>query len=667
MFRILQFQYVLSTLFFLYGLSAMAQSTSSYSVSWTDGSSETLAEKYIEQDEFEQETHIIYDYKVRFVYEWDEVKLKPKVEEEGEVTVLSLMDYTSYYGGLFQDDNAEVEYVYGVRKGGFTYSLPVYKRSYESASIFHQDGEYVGFRLPYEYSTFGEVMKYKYQVTHKDLKYLTREYLQKSEFIKTGTVEIWIPDWVDADVMDFNFSGFGIKRTSEDEMVWEEAYEKEDREGESYKVIKFEFEDMPARVVESGSPGTTYYVPHIVFINKSYTNNDEKQELFKDMDGLYSWCKSLVDNLIDEPNDEIKQIADDLVEPGDSDEEKLRKVFYWVQSNIRYIAFEDGIAGFQPEDAEKVCSYRYGDCKGMANLAKMMLKYLGMDARLSWIGTRHIAYNNEIPTLSAANHMICTVFLNGKKYFIDPTEEYVSLGDYAHRIQGRKVMIESGDSFIFETVPEFDAYHNRKVISKQMRIEDGVIYGSAKEIHHGESKTSLQAGYSRIRNQAKMDALANYINNDKGNLTITELKTSDLENRDIPVDLSYNFNLRNKVVQTEDKLFLRLDFDREFGRFKFDDDRKTAYEFDEKYYKESDYTLTIPEGYTVKHIPANVSVEEDGYRFEINFEQTGRTVTLKKTLEISDTMIDLNEMEQWNMNIDKISKAYYDYLILSRQ
>lgn len=646
--------------------TALAQYSGTYNTSWVEGSSETIAKKYVEKKESEKETHLIYDYKVRFVYEWDEDAMTPKVEEEGEITVLSLMDYSGYYGGLFQDDNAEVGYVYGVREGGSTYSLPVYKRSYESSSIFHQDGEYVGFRMPYEYSTFGEVMKYKYQVTHKDLKYLTKSYLQKSEFIKTATVEVWIPEWVETEVLNYNFSGFGIKRTLSEKETWKESYEKGDRDGEVYTVIKFEYEDIPARVVESSSPGTTYYVPHIVFLNKAYQRNGEKEELFRDMDGLYRWCKSLVDNLIDEPSDEIKAIVDGLIDPADTDKDKVRKVFYWVQSNIRYIAFEDGIAGFQPEDAEKVCAYRYGDCKGMANLSKMMLKYLGLDARLTWIGTRHIAYDNQIPTLSAANHMICTVFLDGKKYFIDPTEEYVSVGDYAHRIQGRQVMIEDGESYIRERIPEFDAYHNRTLVSKKMTIENDVIYGKAEEQHFGEGKISLQAGYSRIKNQGKDDALVDYINNDKGNLTIKEVETSDLENRDIPVDLSYEFELKNKVVDLGNQLFLQLDFDKELGMYFLEDDRKTAYEFDSKYYMEAEYLLTIPEGYSVEYLPKDVLVNQDGYEFKISFEEKDGTVSLKKILKISDTLIELNEMEVWNESIEQIYHAYDDYLILTK-
>ena len=66
-------------------------------------------------------------------------------------------------------------------------------------------------------------------------------------------------------------------------------------------------------------------------------------------------------------------------------------MFYWVQDNIRYIAFENGIMGFKPDAAQNVLNKKYGDCKGKANLLKEMLKLAGYDARLTWIGTSDLA------------------------------------------------------------------------------------------------------------------------------------------------------------------------------------------------------------------------------------------------------------------------------------
>ena len=71
-----------------------------------------------------------------------------------------------------------------------------------------------------------------------------------------------------------------------------------------------------------------------------------------------------------------------------------------------------------------------------------MLTIAGFDARLTWIGTSDLPYAYSLPSLVVDNHMICTVILNGKKYFLDGMEEYIALSDYAQRIQGKQVLIE---------------------------------------------------------------------------------------------------------------------------------------------------------------------------------------------------------------------------------
>ena len=141
---------------------------------------------------------------------------------------------------------------------------------------------------------------------------------------------------------------------------------------------------------ERSAPGPTYYVPHILVLSKSAEVKGNNHVYFKTVKEQYDWYKSLVDQT---GNDEkmIKEKTEELVSGLKTDEEKVKKIFQWVQDNIRYIAFENGIAGFRPEKAQEVLRKKYGDCKGMANLLMVMLHSINLDARRCWIGTKHIA------------------------------------------------------------------------------------------------------------------------------------------------------------------------------------------------------------------------------------------------------------------------------------
>jgi len=120
------------------------------------------------------------------------------------------------------------------------------------------------------------------------------------------------------------------------------------------------------------------------------------------------------------------------------------------KDNIKYIAFEDGIAGFKPEDAHTVLYNRYGDCKGMSNLLKEMLEIAGFDARLTWVGTRRIPYDYSIPSLAVDNHMVCSVMLADTSLVLDATEPFQHIDYVGERLQGRQVLIEDGSSYIIK-------------------------------------------------------------------------------------------------------------------------------------------------------------------------------------------------------------------------
>ena len=203
---------------------------------------------------------------------------------------------------------------------------------------------------------------------------------------------------------------------------------------------------------EYSAPGPGYFVPHILVLCKSAQPKDEKYDYFNTVKDQYAWYKNLVLQI---GNDEkiVKEKTEEIIKGLTTDEEKVKVIFQWVQDNIRYIAFENGIAGFKPEKAQEVLRKKYGDCKGMANLLTEMLRSIKLDARRCWIGTKHIAYDYSTPSLSVDNHMICAWMNKGKPVFLDATEKYIGFGEIAERIQGRQTLIENGNQYLLEKVP----------------------------------------------------------------------------------------------------------------------------------------------------------------------------------------------------------------------
>ena len=79
-----------------------------------------------------------------------------------------------------------------------------------------------------------------------------------------------------------------------------------------------------------------------------------------------NWYRNLTSGRLDASPD-IKQRVAALTASGTL-LAKMMAIAQFVQHDIRYVAIELGIGGFQPHPATDVFSHRYGDCKDKATL-----------------------------------------------------------------------------------------------------------------------------------------------------------------------------------------------------------------------------------------------------------------------------------------------------------
>ena len=134
---------------------------------------------------------------------------------------------------------------------------------------------------------------------------------------------------------------------------------------------------------------------------------------------------------------------------------QAKALYNWVRNSIKYIAVEDGLGGFIPDNPSAVARKRFGDCKGMSCLLATMMRHAGLDAHECWIGTRDIPYTyTENYTPFVDNHMITAYKHNNTWYFLDATDEFIPFGYPSAFIQGKEALIGiDKENYVLETVP----------------------------------------------------------------------------------------------------------------------------------------------------------------------------------------------------------------------
>lgn len=550
----------------------------------------------------------------------------------------------------FYDSESEIEEFSLKYRNNKNTEFAVKDEFHKSDDLFFND-----YRVKYmevDFPVQGYTYTYDMSKKYNDVKYFTSLYFNDEYPVIKKQYVITVPDWLQLEIKEFNFNGYQIKKDV-----------KPNPSGKA-TVYTYTVENIDASLKEESTPGPSYMYPHLLIIAKSFKKDGKEITLFNSTADLYKWYKSLIDKIDENPlllKDKVKE----LTANAKSDEEKIKNIYYWVQDNIRYIAFEDGLAGFKPDASQNVFNKRYGDCKGMANLMRQMLKQAGFDARLTWIGTKHIAYDYTIPSLGVDNHMICTLFKDGKKYFLDGTEKYNSFGEYAERIQGKEVMIEDGDKYIIDKVPVANAASNKEIFNCTFKIDNEELTGTVQNSYLGESRASFLYSYNNIKNDKKENAIQNYLSKGNKNYLVTNIVTSDLSNRDKMLTLEYNTRVKNKVSSFDDEMYIDLDYFEEMGNMEFKD-RKSDYEFRYKTDYESNITLELPQGYKLTKLPEPFAVATDGYTLNVSYEQKGNAILYKKHFIIKNGCVKAAQLSNWNASIKSLKKIYNEQITLTR-
>ena len=549
------------------------------------------------------------------------------------------------------NNESSIEKIKVKNRGDRDVAVGVSDEFYKSNDLFYNDVKLKYFNLTFPIQ--GYSYSYEVQKTYKDIKYFTSMYFNDECPNILKEIVITVPNWLDIELREFNFAGNNIVKTIVNDPK------------EEVTIYTYKMENVPAISKEGAIPGRSYIYPHILMLAKSFKVKDKTFPLFSSTADLYKWYKSLVD-LMKDDTAVMKEKVAELTAKAKTDEEKIKNIFYWVQDNIRYIAFEDGIAGFKPDESNNVFTKRYGDCKGMGNLTKQMLKLAGFDARLTWVGTKHIAYDYSVPSICVDNHMICTLLYKGKKYFLDGTEKYNSFGEYAERIQNKEVLIEDGDKFIVEKVPKVSADFNKEIYKANFVIENEKLKGVCNRTANGEARASFLQIFNSFETNKKGETLEKYLSSHEKNIEVNDIKTSDLKNRDLNLTIDYNILISNKVSNFDKDMYIDLENRNEFKDFELKD-RKNNYEFDYKKNYQSDISLAIPAGYKVTKLPDNLEINEDNFTVSIKYVHTPKEIIYKKSFVFKNAEIKADQMSKWNDFIKKLNKVYNQQITLSKQ
>ena len=348
---------------------------------------------------------------------------------------------------------------------------------------------------------------------------------------------------------------------------------------------------------------------------------------------------------------------------------QLRAITGFLQSDIRYVAIEIGIGGFQPHPASDVFHYRYGDCKDKATLLSSMLQEAGIHSNYVIIHTERGIVDPAVPS-TYFNHAILAVELpdatpaktyrsvitakSGKQYLIfDPTDTYTPVGYLRADLQDTYALLvtDSGGEVIHTPLLPPDS--NLLTRTGHFTLDpSGALSGEVAEILNGEHAFQGRISLLHANEKERTEQFERRLGRSLKGFTLQNASVQQLD--DIQKDLLYNLKFTAPdYAQIRGPLMLVRP--RVMGEKSFDLDhrkpRQHPVAFDGTSKETDVYEIELPSGYAVDDLPEATKIDVGFASYQSKFEVTGsklrysREYTRRNVQIGPERMADLRKFE----------------------
>ena len=378
-----------------------------------------------------------------------------------------------------------------------------------------------------------------------------------------------------------------------------------------------------------------------------------------DWNMLGKWYSNLVGERVDASPD-IKQQVAKLTASKTTQLQKMQAIGDFVQHDIRYVAIELGIGGFQPHSAPDVYSHHYGDCKDKATLVRSMLRELGVESFHVVINDRRGSVTADMPAHNGFNHVITAIKLPdgisdpsliatmvhpklGKLLFFDPTNELIPFGQLPGYLQANYGLLVTPDGGELVELPQQPSAMNSILRTAKLTLDpSGTLKGDVRESRLGERASSERWRLRAVtKDTDRIKPIEELLSNSLANFHITHASMENLQQTDQPFGFHYSFESQNYAKNAGNLLLVRprVIGSKTLGFLEGKESRKFPIELEEPTRDTDSFEITIPAGYVVDDLPPAVDADYSFASYHSKTDVKGNVVNYTRTFELKELSV----------------------------
>jgi len=379
----------------------------------------------------------------------------------------------------------------------------------------------------------------------------------------------------------------------------------------------------------------------------------------------------------------IRDKTRELVSGTDDPSEKISRLATFVQHNIRYVAIEIGIGGFQPHAAQDVLTNGYGDCKDKATLLSAMLREAGIDSYYILINSDRDYLTPDFPSSLEFDHVILAIqapssasghamFATlpharlGSLLLFDPTDSSTPLGYLPPSLQSNSALLVTDQGGELVTLPLLVPATNRLLRIATLTLDkSGDLKGTVEEVRSGPAAVQLREHLLQLPDKQRQKVFQNLLTDLLDGAVLTSASVSHLNDFTGSLYITYGFAAKAYAQQAGDLFIFRpcvlghKSSDLLEGRA-----RKQAMVFPHTALESDIFDITFPDGYVIDELPQAVKHENSFANYKSELRVTEHLLHYSRTYELKDVRLPVAQLEKLKTLYRQIADDERAYAIL---
>ncbi|MBV8903988.1 MAG: DUF3857 and transglutaminase domain-containing protein, partial [Acidobacteriia bacterium] len=272
---------------------------------------------------------------------------------------------------------------------------------------------------------------------------------------------------------------------------------------------------------------------------------------------------------------ELRQKVGELTAGMPAMPAKIQALAKFVQQEVRYVAVEIGIGGYQPHPAQEVLKNRYGDCKDKATLLSAMLHEIGVESYYVLINSHRGVIRSEFPSPLPFDHAILAIrgaagmSWDGKYssvthprlgplLFFDPTDPYVPLGHLPADLEANSGLLVEDSASELVDLPASPLSVNTVERSATLELAaNGDLQGKALEIRSGDPAAQFRGVWLNTSEADRKRSVQDSFGRLTTGIELNDFSVNDLDKLDANLELRYSLRLPRYAAFAGGLLLLR--------------------------------------------------------------------------------------------------------------